>query len=51
MDRIAAKLPKEIYTDLIQNINEALSANENPAGSSMLGINKELYIITKSKMN
>lgn len=49
MDRIAAKLPKEIYTDLIQNINEALSANENPADSSMLGINKELYIITKEQ--
>ena len=39
MDRIAAKLPKEIYTDLIQNINEALSANENPADSSILSIN------------
>lgn len=47
IDRIAAQLPREIYNDLIQNLNEFFSSNKNDSIDTMLGINKELYLITK----
>lgn len=51
MDRIAAQLPKEVYNDLLQNLKEVFSNNKNAHIQTMLGINKELYLITSDQGN
>ena len=46
-DRIASQIPKNIYDDIIDNINKSFEDADKQIVESVLGIGKELFLITK----
>lgn len=49
LDRIASQIPKDIFDDIINNINKTFENTNNRIVESFLGIGRELYLITKEE--